>query len=131
MVRKTLVFQKSVTYFFLKSKDENMDNGLTSITLFARLMREVTSVMGQEKRTQVDTFWVQIDDLEKGHATEKLKALPNCMEKYEVSEKVFQHLLQLAQTCPKELYGIIPYHSKAEREMFIPWQELEQCMQNC
>ncbi|WP_251047766.1 hypothetical protein [Planococcus sp. ISL-109] len=108
-----------------------MGNGLTSITLFARLAREITSFTGREKQTQVDTFWVQIDDLGMDHATEKVKTMPNCMEKYEVSEQVFRHLLQLSKRCPNELYGIIPYYVKANREMFLPWQELEQSLENC
>lgn len=98
---------------------------MVSITLFARLVREITSVTGREKHTQVETFWVQIDDLEMENATEKVKALPNCMNKYEVSENVFRHLLKLSTSCPNELYGIIPYYLKATREMFHPWQELE------
>lgn len=131
MVQKMLIPQKSVTYFFLKSKDVHMENGLASITLFARLAREITLVTGRKKQTQADTFWVQIDDLGMEQATEKVKAMPNCMEKYEVSEKVFQHLLQLSKSCPDELHGVIPYCLTAKREMFCPWQELEQSLQNC
>lgn len=115
--------QKSVTYFFLKSKDVHMENEVASITLFARLAREITSFTGREKQTQIDTFWVQIDDLGMEHATEKVKALPNCMEKYEVSEKVFQHLLHLSKSCPDELYGVTPCYLKVNREMFLPWEE--------
>ncbi|MBT2572060.1 hypothetical protein [Planococcus sp. ISL-110] len=129
MAQKKLSSQKSVTYFFLKSKDVHTENGLTSITLFARLAREITSVTDREKQTRVETFWVQIDDLGIEHATEKVKALPNCMEKYEVSEKVFLHLLQLSKSCPNELYGVIPYYLKANREMFHSWPELEQSWQ--
>ncbi|MBT2583101.1 hypothetical protein [Planococcus sp. ISL-109] len=130
MAQKQLVPQKSVTYYFLKSKDVQMENGLTSITLFARLEREITCFTGRKKQTQVETFWVEIDEIEMEHATEKVKALPTCMEKYEVSEQVFRHLLQLSNRCPNELVGIIPYYVKANREMFLPWQELEQSWQN-
>ncbi|HSI67838.1 MAG TPA: hypothetical protein VK947_10505 [Planococcus sp. (in: firmicutes)] len=124
MAQNQLIPQKSVTYFFIKSKDVNMEKGLATITLFARLAREITLVTGREKQTQIETFWVQIDDLGMEHATEKVKTSPNCMEKYEVSEKVFQHLLQLSKTCPNELYGVTPYYVKGNREMFLPWQEL-------
>lgn len=130
MTQKQLIPQKSVTYFFLKSKDVHMENGVTSITLFARLAREITSVTGRRKQTQIETLWVQLEEIGMGQATEKVKALPNCMEKYEVSEQVFRHLLQLSNRCPNELYGLIPYYLKANREMFLPWQELEQSLQN-
>ena len=131
MVKKQLIPQKAVTYFFLKSKDVHMENGLISITLFARLGRESTYFTDGEKQTQVETHWVQIDDVDMEHATEKLKTLPNCMEKYEVSEKVFQHLLQLSKSCPSELYSLTPYYLKVNREMFLPWQELEESLQYC
>lgn len=130
MAREQLSTQKSVTYFFLKSKDVHMENGVTAITLFARLTRVAISFTGREKQTQVETCWVQLEDIEREQATEKVKALPNCMEKYEVSEQVFRHLLQLSKRCPNELYGIIPYYMKANREMFLPWQELEQSWEN-
>lgn len=130
MADKKLVSQNSITYLFLKSKDVHRENGLSSITLFARLAREVTRFKGREKQTQVETFWVQIDDVGMEHATEKVKALPNCLEKYEISEKVFRHLLQLSKHCPDELYGITPCYLKADREMFLSWQKLEQSFQN-
>lgn len=131
MARKQLIPQKAVTYFFLKSKDVHTENGVTSITLFARLAREITSFTAREKQTQFETFWVQLNEIAMEQATEKVKTLPNCMEKYEVSEQVFRHLLQLSKRCPNELYGLIPYYVKANREMFLPWQELEQSWENC
>lgn len=130
MAQKQVIPQKSVTYFFLKSKDVQMENELTSITLFARLARKITFFTGREKQTHFETLWVQINDIGIEQATEKVKNLPNCIEKYEVSEKVFRHLLQLSKSCPNELYGIIPYYMKANREIFLPWQELEQSWQN-
>ncbi|ANU13016.1 hypothetical protein [Planococcus halocryophilus] len=131
MMQKQLIPQRSVTYYFLKSKDVHMENGRTAITLFVRLAREITTFTGREKQTQVETFWVELEDIAMEQAAEKVKALPNCMEKYEVSEQVFRHLLQLSKRCPNELHGLIPYYVKANREMFLPWQELEQSWENC
>ena len=131
MVKKQLIPQKSVTYFFIKSKDVHIENGFSSITLFARLGCEIFFFTDGKKRSQVETHWVQIDDVEMEDATDKLKTLPNCLEKYEVSEKVFQHLLQLTKSCPSELYSVIPYYVKASREMFLTWQELEGSLQYC
>lgn len=98
-----------------------MENGVTSITLFGRLVREIKSFTG----TQVETFWVQMDDLGVEQAAEKVRSSPNCMEKYEVSQKVFQHLLDLSKRCPNELYGVVPFYMAATRNLFLPWQELE------
>lgn len=131
MVQKQKIPQKTVSYFFLKSKDVHMEDGVLTITLFARLASEITSFSDGKKQTQFETHWVQMDDIEMGNATDKLMTLPNCMDKYEVSENVFQHLLQLTASCPSELYSVIPYYLKAHREMFLPWQELEQSLQYC
>ncbi len=129
-MKQTPLFpQQSVTYFFLKSKDEHMENGLSTITLFAKLAREIAFLKSGKMRTQVETFWFQIEDLKMEQLTEKVKGLPNCIQKYELSEKVFHHLLQLSQSCPKELYWVTPYYMKVKREMFMSWQELEQCGQ--
>lgn len=119
--------RNSVTYFFLKSKDVHMEDGFASVTLFARLGREISSVKGGKKRTCVETAWVEIEDLRMEHVPEKMKNLPNCMQKYELSPPVYQHLLHLSEKCPSELYGITPYYLKANRKMFLPWEELDQC----
>lgn len=130
MAQEQLISQKSVTYFFLKSKDVHMENGLASITVFARLARETASFSGRKKQTHLETFWVQIEDIRMEHVPEKVKSLPNCLQQYEVSEKVFHHLLQLSKICPNDLYTVTPYYLKVNREMFLPWQELEQSWVN-
>ncbi len=117
---------KKVSYFFHRSKDEHMENGLTSVTLFAKLAREITFYKAGKKRTHVETLWFQIDDLKAEQLTKELSDLPNCLQRYELSENVFYHLLQLSKSCPNELYWITPYYLQAKRKMFLPWQELEQ-----
>ncbi|MFD1030027.1 hypothetical protein [Metaplanococcus flavidus] len=54
MVRNLLTPEKRVAYFFLKSKDVQMESGVTFITLLTRLAREITTATGQEKKTR---FW--------------------------------------------------------------------------
>jgi hypothetical protein len=130
IVRNQLISQKPATYFFLKSKDVQMENGVTFITLFASLAREITFITNRQEKTQLETLWVEINDIQTECATEKVKALPNCSDNYEVSEKVFQHLFQLSKSCPDELHGVIPYYVKATRNVFVPWQELEQAWEN-
>lgn len=116
---------KATTYFFLKSKDVQIENGLATVTLFARLAREVASTKGKKKETLSETSWVQIVDIRMEHVTEKVRNLPNCMQKYEVSDKIFYHLLELSESCTYELYGVTPYYLTTNRKMFVPWQELE------
>lgn len=130
MANKQMNPRSSVTYFFLRAKDVHLEDGLPSITLFARLGREFSSIKAGRKRTHVETAWVQMDDLQMDHVPEKMKNLPNCVQKYELSSPVFQHLLHLSRKCPNELYGITPYYLKADREMFLSWEELDQCWQD-
>lgn len=125
MEQNPLYSQQSFRYFFYKSKDEHLENGLPSITLFAKLAREIAFFKAGKKRVQVETFWFQIDDVKAEQLTEKVKCLPNCIQKYELSEKVFLHLLQVSKRCPRELYCVTPYYLKVNREMFLSWKELE------
>src|SRR5690606_21105961 len=97
MAQRKPPVQESIAYFFFKSKDVNVENGLSSITLFARLTCEVTCIIGRKKQAQIETVWVQANDVRMEQATEKVKAAPNCIEKYEVSETIFQHLVQLSR----------------------------------
>ena len=130
MEQKQFTSQKPVVYFFLRSKDVHEENKREAITLFTRLTRETIFYTAGKWQKRVETFWVQINDLAWEQASEKVKNMPNCIQKYEVTEKVFQHLLQLCKTCPEGLFGITPYYIKVERVAFLPWQELEKCWQN-
>lgn len=130
MVQIHLIPRKSVTYYFVKSKDLSMEDGLKFITLFAKLACEITYFAESRKHTQVETLWVQAKDVQLEQANKKVKEMSNCMVEYEVSQELFQHLLYLAQNCPNELYEVIPYYKKVTREMFIPWDEIEQSWQN-
>lgn len=112
--------QKSVGYFFLRSKDVHIENESTFITFFARLTREVSSIKEGKKQTEVQTIWVDIDEVLLEHASEKAKALPNCMQRYELTQNIFHSLCQLSQSCPEELFYLTPYHRECAREKFIP-----------
>ncbi|ANU10911.1 hypothetical protein A1A1_17590 [Planococcus antarcticus DSM 14505] len=111
--------RKSVDYFFLRSKDVHIENGSAFITFFARLTREVSFRKDGEKQTRVQTVWVDVDEVKLEHASKKARGLPNCMQRYELSQNVFYNLYQLAKKSPKDLFHITPYCQKSTREKFI------------
>ncbi|WP_033543652.1 hypothetical protein [Planococcus sp. CAU13] len=119
MPQNQYALQKSVQYFFRRSKDVNVENGSTVITLFARLMKEITFDDGLNTYKKAETVWVDIWDVEMEAATEKMKELPNCMQQYIITEKVFCSLYQLSRNSPKELFYVTPLHHEAKREKFI------------
>ncbi|TWT01805.1 hypothetical protein [Planomicrobium sp. CPCC 101079] len=119
MLKNQSALQNSTAYYFNRSKDTNKENESTVITLFARLTRELTWDDGFDTYKKIETFWVDIEDIEMEEATEKMKSLPNCMQYYKISEKVFHDLYQLSKNCPKELYYVTPFHQESFREKFI------------
>lgn len=117
---------KSTTYFFLKFKDVHIENGLAFITLLARLTRETTLIREGKKQTQVETAWVEIEELQMEHAPEKVRNLPNCMQRYAITENVFRSLYHLSKESPEDLFYIIPYHHESIRKNFLSRQQLNQ-----
>lgn len=111
--------QKSVGYFFLRSKDVHVENGAAFITFFARLTRETSLKKEGVEQTRIQPIWVEIDEVLMGHASEKAKAMPNCMQRYELTPNVFYSLYQLSKSCPAELFYITPYHLKSTHRKFI------------
>lgn len=111
--------QKSVGYFFLRTKDVHVENGAAFITFFARLTRETSFKKEGVEQTRIQPVWVEIDEVLMGNASEKAKALPNCMQRYELTPKVFYSLYQLSKSCPAELFYITPYHLKFTYRKFI------------
>ncbi|MBT2572049.1 hypothetical protein [Planococcus sp. ISL-110] len=112
--------QKSVGYFFLRSKDVHLENGTAFITFFARLTKEISFRKEGKEQTEVQTVWVEIDEVLLEHASKKARALPNCMQRYEITQNVFHGLYQLSKSCPEELFYLTPYHRECTREKFIP-----------
>ena len=111
--------QKSVSYFFLRSKDVHIENGSAFITFFIRLTRETSFKTEEEEETLVQTVWVDIDEVMLDHAPDKVRAIPNCIQRYELTPNVFYSLYLLSRNCPKELFYITPYHRKSTRKNFI------------
>lgn len=107
--------QKSINYFFLKSKDVHIENGLAFITLFARLTREISWISKGKRQIHVETVWVEIEESQMEHAPEKMKTLPNCMQRYAITENVFCNLYQLSKKYPKDLFYVTPYHHRFNR----------------
>lgn len=111
---------QSVDYFFLRSKDVHDENGSSFITFFARLAKEISYEKEGKRQEQVQTVWVDIDEVMLEKASPKAKALPNGMQRYELTPNVFHSLYQVAQKCPEELFYITPYHRESSSERFIP-----------
>ena len=109
--------QKSVSYFFHRSKDVHIENKSGVITFLARLTREISS--GKEEQPQVQTVWVEIEDVPLERATQKAKKMPNCTQRYELPQNVFYHLYHMSRRCPRELFYVTPYHRNSTREDFI------------
>lgn len=112
--------EQSVGYFFLKSKDVHDENGCSFITFFARLAKEIRYEKEGKIQEQVQTVWVDIEEVMLEKASPKAKALPNGMQRYELTPTVFHSLYQVSQQCPEELFTIIPYHRESSSERFIP-----------
>ncbi len=113
MSQSQVLPNKSVAYYFVRSKDEHEENGERFITLFTRLCREKTYIVGGKKMSERESVWVDIDEVKATHATPKVVGLPNRIQNYVVAEDVFKELVKTAKTCPKELYFIVPiYKSK-------------------
>lgn len=119
MAQNQSALQKSVRYFFSRSKGISEENDAKVITLFARLTKEVIFVDGWNTYKKAETVWVEIEDIKLEEATEKMKELPNCTQQYKVTENVFRSLYKLSKSCPKELYFVTPYHRESKREKFI------------
>lgn len=119
MPQNQSTLQKSVRYFFNRSKDINEENESKVITLFARLTKEIVFVDGWDTYKKAETVWVEIEDIKLEEATERMKGLPNCMQQYKITENVFRSLYKLSESCPKELYYVTPFHHESEREKFI------------
>lgn len=111
--------QQSVGYFFLRSKEVHIENGAAFITFFVRLTRETSVRKEGKEQTRVQAVWVDIDEVMEGHASEKARALPNCMQRYELSQSVFYSLCHLSKSCPEELFYITPYHRNSTRKEFV------------
>ena len=111
--------QKSVGYYFFRSKDVHVEDGRAFITFFVRLTRETSFRKDGKEQTQVQPVWVDIDEVMLGHASEKAKAMPNGMQRYELTQNVFYTLCQLSKSCPEELFYITPYHLKSTSKKFI------------
>lgn len=109
MLQNQPVPSESIAYFFTRSKDVHEENGTLFITLFARLTREFTKIDGQEIVTKAESVWVDIEEMRMEHATEKMRALPDRIHRYEVSKEVFLGLFKAAADCPKELYHVTPF----------------------
>jgi hypothetical protein len=109
MSQNQLVPIEPTTYFFTRSKDVHEENGMQIITLFARLTRESMKTIGSKTVRKVESVWVDIEEVAMEQATEKMRSLPNCILRYNVSKEVFLGLFKASVECPKELHYVTPF----------------------
>ncbi|MFD1030030.1 hypothetical protein [Metaplanococcus flavidus] len=110
--------QQSVGYYFLRSKEVHIENGAAFITFFIRLTRETSLRKEGKEKTRIQAVWVDLDEVKEGHATDRARALPNRMERYELTPNVFYSLYELTKTCPAELFYITPHYLNSTRKNF-------------
>ncbi|HSI68361.1 MAG TPA: hypothetical protein VK947_13120 [Planococcus sp. (in: firmicutes)] len=119
MAQKQAIPHQSISYFFHRAKDTHIEEGLEFITLFVRLTREISRTVGAKIYTKEESIWVELEEVPGKVAPEKLKNLPNCMNRYKVPEKVFKGLCDISQQCPQELYFLTPFHEGSTHQNFI------------
>lgn len=94
-------------YFLTQMKETFEEDGSTRITLFARLTKEYQKKAGTKI---VNSVWVNIYEVPLEQATEKVKSLPEGLQKYRVPERIFKDLIGLSHTSPDDLHVITPIH---------------------
>lgn len=104
-------YSEKKRYFFTRAKDTHKENGSSFITMFTRLTKEIsrTSEQGTEKITE--QIWVDLEETREKQAARRFRELPNGIHTYLVPERVFQELVRVSGTCPKELFHITPIYT--------------------
>lgn len=110
MSQNTLSLVQPTRYFFTRSKDTHQENDTTFITLFMRLTREYLKFDDAIKYREIESVWVDIEEMKQVQAMERIRGLPNGIHTYAISEDVFQELVHLSAICPKELYYVTPIY---------------------
>ncbi|HSI66278.1 MAG TPA: hypothetical protein VK947_02615 [Planococcus sp. (in: firmicutes)] len=100
----------SINYFFTRSKDIHQEQNSIFITLFVRLTKEYVEAGFNTNYNKIESLWVEIEELEMMQADKRLQALPNGVHRYAVSKEVFDSLIYVTETCPKELYYLTPIY---------------------
>lgn len=116
---KNLDFLKqSIKYHFVRSKDVYMENGTIYITVFARLSKEYNLFTDGRWHTHIETIWVDLEDIRKEHAPNRIKQLSNHLQQYQVSESVFRNLHFLAETDAEKLFLTTPMYEQYYSQPF-------------
>lgn len=105
-----LSFAQPTRYFFTRSKDTHQEKDALFVTLFMRLTREYLKFDDGSKYKKIEPVWFDIEEVKQEQAIEKIKVLPNGIYTYVISEEVFQGLVYLSASCPKELYYVTPIY---------------------
>lgn len=108
MPQNPSVRQKEINFYFSRSKAAHTENGECCITLFARLSVEVYAGQNAGPARENKTVWVDIEEVKGEQVTEKMKRMPDSINRYKITEELFWELYQISQTCPQELYYLTP-----------------------
>lgn len=108
--------EKKVYFYFSKSKGTHEEAGEYFITLFARLSLEIFSSENPVGAGESKTFWVDIQEVKYDAASVKMKKMPDSVERFEISGKLFWELYKISQKCPEELYYITPLFNPHEHD---------------
>ncbi|TDL31249.1 hypothetical protein E2R51_12800 [Jeotgalibacillus sp. S-D1] len=107
-MRKSLLNTDSIQYFFTRVKNSYEENGCIFVSFFARLTKEHRHTKNSTISFKTERVWVDIDECKESHASQKMKALPEGVSTYLITEEVFKELVKLSNDCPQELYQITP-----------------------
>lgn len=101
-------YNKEVHFYFSRSKGVHEEAGESFITLFARLSVEIFSSEKPGDTSENRTLWVDIQEVKNEGASSKMKRMPESVDRYEISGKLFWELYKISQKCPEELYYLTP-----------------------
>lgn len=107
-MRKSFLSSGSIQYFFTRVKNSYEENGCIFVSFFARLTKEYRHTKKSTVSFKTERIWVDMDECKESHAPQKMKALPEGVSTYMITEEVFNELVKLSNNCPQELYQITP-----------------------
>ena len=99
-------------YFLTRVKDTHEEGGMRFITLFARL------TLNDTRSSQPKSLWVYIDEVKEDGAPSTIRALPNGVHQYVVSQKMAREILEISADNPQRLWLITPFHSTSQFREF-------------
>ncbi|PPA70860.1 hypothetical protein [Jeotgalibacillus proteolyticus] len=111
MTQCSAVHSKDIQYIFTRVKASFEENGTVFISFLAGLTKEYRKGAASEEPLKKERIWVDIRELKEIHATKKMTSLPEGVSTFHLTKEVFQEIVNISSSCPKELYHITPLSS--------------------